>query len=587
MSTPRISLGPRRRRRLDVVVLVLVALVVGFATTVVASVTGGERVARLWVTARIGDDGSAQVLEVVDYDFGVNDRHGILRTVPQLRRSATVEVSSPDAPADVSVDMTSSTARIRIGDPSRTVSGRHRYVLRYTVDGVVVGGRLAWDAVGTGWDAPMDDVEVHLVAPTALDGPRCTAGATGSTAACPVREAEPGSLVAAVSGLSGHEGVTVYATAGAALGATPALPAPPAAAPAPPGTDPLVVGGLAAALALLVALVGSRWIRRAGRERVPTVGLPVTAPPGEEARIDLSELARYATPSPSLPDGLPPPQGGILLADGVLDRHKAAWLIAQAVAGTIGLEPGDGGPKDLTLVRLQPGEGSARRVLDLAFRGHDRVPLGSYDKDFATAWNAIGAELSAWRRISELWDHDADRRTTRVRILGVLAALAGVALAVLGGYLAARQTALPLVLAGVGGVLTGAGASAALRGWELRVLTPQGSAAWLRVESLRQFLAQSPPTAVDQAIASGRLGEYTAWALALGQAERWSQLASSVSVPGRAPVYDPSLRYAMYGPVFLTGCHSASVAPSSSGGGGGSFGGGVGGGAGGGGGGSW
>jgi uncharacterized membrane protein YgcG len=119
------------------------------------------------------------------------------------------------------------------------------------------------------------------------------------------------------------------------------------------------------------------------------------------------------------------------------------------------------------------------------------------------------------------------------------------------------------------------------------VLTPAGSAAWLQAESLRQFLTQSPPTAIDEAVADGRLGIYTAWALALGQARRWKELASSTTVPGRRGYYnDPYYRYAFYSPVFLHSCSTASTAPSSSSSGGGG-GGGVGGGAGGGGGGSW
>jgi len=409
----------------------------------------------------------------------------------------------------------------------------------------------------------------------------------GSKNPCTVRQTTPGHLVARIDGLHAGEGVTVRATAGAPLDRAPALPAPPTAAPPRPGIDPLLPAVLAGALALLAAAGTSRLVRRAGRERVPTVGIPVTTAPGEEARIDMEELAGYAAPSPSLPETLPPAQGGVLLHGRVLDQHKAAWLIGEAVEGTIDLEPVNGRRREMTMVRLQPGDATARPLLDLAFGGRERLTLGTYDKEFARAWNALGEELSTWRHTSGLWDADADRRTRRVRILGTVAALAGLAVAMLGGYLSAGQSGLPLVLAGLGGALAGAGSSAAIRGWELRVLTPDGSATWLRVESLRQFLAQSPRTAVDDAIASGLVGQYTAWAVALGEAERWSELASSVSVPARSPSDTRSLRYATYGPVFVSSCATSSVSPSSSSSSGGGSGGGVGGGAGGGGGGSW
>jgi hypothetical protein len=572
-----------------VAVLAVLAVVVGIATSVVAAAAAPERITALWVSATVADDGSAQVEEVVDYDFGGHQRHGILRDVPGLRTSAPIEVSSPDAPDSFTVSG-SFPPQIKVGDPDETVSGQHRYVLRFTVDGVAPNGRLAWDAVGTGWPVDIQDVEVHVLAPTSLSGQRCVTGATGSNTACAIDEREPGHLVAHVDEVPSGSGVTVFATAGAPLATAPTPPDPPSAvaAAARTGTSPVVPGLVAAVLALLAGLLTVRVLRRAGRERVPATGIPALGAPGEEARIDLEELGGYAAPTSTLPADLSAAQGGVLLADGVRNEHKAAWLVEQAVAGTIELRGGaDWDAKNLSLVRLAPGDPGAQRLLDTAFRGRQVIVLGRYDQDFAGMWKELGEELSLWRRASGFWDGAADTRTVLVRVFGTLAGLVGAGLAVLGGWLSGDQVTLPLVLAGVGGLLVGAGFAGLLRGWELKVLTPAGSAAWLQAESLRQFLAQSPPTAIDEAVAGGRLGTYTAWALALGQAQRWKQLASSTTVPGRRDYYqDPYYRYAFYSPVFLHSCSTASTAPSSSSSGGGG-GGGVGGGAGGGGGGSW
>ena len=330
-----------RRRWLGVVALVVLAVVLGVATSVLTGVGGGERVSRLWVAATLSGDGSAAVVEVVDYDFGAKQRHGIFRDVPGLRRSAPVQVSSPDAPDGVTVENDGSATRLRIGDPARTVSGEHRYVLRYTLDGVVRNGQVAWDAVGTGWDVPIDEADVHVVAPTALAGARCAAGSTGSTDACAVRETRPGALTARATDLGSGQGLTLYAATGAALAGTPALPTPPGTAPAQERVNPGYPGLLAGGLAALAGLLCSWLLRRAGREHAPDVGLPVAAAPGEAARIDLAELGRSAVPSPSLPAGLSPAQGGVLLAEGVGNQHKAAWLIEQAVAGAIDLEGGE------------------------------------------------------------------------------------------------------------------------------------------------------------------------------------------------------------------------------------------------------
>ena len=75
------------------------------------------------------------------------------RSTPPTRRD-DVEISVLEG----------TTPQIRIGDPLKEVTGLDRYVIRYTLDGVVSDGDLAWDAVGTGWDVPIDDVEVYVLA---------------------------------------------------------------------------------------------------------------------------------------------------------------------------------------------------------------------------------------------------------------------------------------------------------------------------------------------------------------------------------------------------------------------------------------
>jgi len=382
VTTPDRVVEVRRRRRLDVFLLVLAAVVVGVITTSVAVVSGSERVVSLWVAATVAPDGGARITEVIDWDFGPNERHGIVRDVPGLRLSAPVEVSSPNAPDAVDISP-GDTPRIRIGDPNRTVRGLHRYVVSYTVDGVVRDGRLAWDAVGTTWTAPIENAEIHVTAPTALDRAACTTGTEGSQAACAIRTVQPGYLVARVGELDAGGGVTVSATTGAAPRGTPPVLAPPAAAPPPQGVDAFLPGLLAGGITLLAAALGSLLILRVGRESVPTVGVPLTGPPGGQERIDLAELAGYAAASPALPTGLSPAEGGVLLAGRVLDQHKAAWLIDQAVAGVVDLTR-EGTPDEaMGMVRLRSGDPAVGRLLDIAFRGRDRVTLGGYDRDFA------------------------------------------------------------------------------------------------------------------------------------------------------------------------------------------------------------
>ncbi|HSR28912.1 MAG TPA: DUF2207 domain-containing protein, partial [Actinomycetes bacterium] len=224
----------RRRRRLDVALLAAVVAGVGVAALAGGLAARTERVGRLWAGAEVVPGGAARIVEVIDYDFGIQPRHGIFRDIPGLDPGDPVQVASPTAPAQVEATGTAQQTRLRIGDPDRTISGRHRYTIGYRLGGVAPGGALAWDAVGTSWTVGLGQAELHVVAPYRLEGARCVRGATGSQEACRVDQPEPGQLVATVDGLD----------------AAPALPAPPAGAPDDPGTGPLPPALVAAAAAL-------------------------------------------------------------------------------------------------------------------------------------------------------------------------------------------------------------------------------------------------------------------------------------------------------------------------------------------------
>jgi Predicted membrane protein (DUF2207) len=660
-----------RRRRTDAALLAGGSLLVGGAALLGALAGDPERVTRYWAAAEVGDDGSARVVEVIDYSFGgfASDRHGIFRWIPGLSPAAdvTVESDAPDA-----VEATEETrqamdgtpvggANFRIGDPDTTVSGRHRYRIGYELPDVRRGDTVDWEAVGAAWEVGMDEVEVHLVMPFELEDAVCVQGPVGSTAPCDVRQGEPGHVVAAVDGLGAGEGVSIEGRVGAAVGVPPAMPPPPAEAPDDPGTGVLPPAGTAAAAAAVAAVPTTVLVRRAGRERVaaggaadaafgggardgdgasagdgdsastaaptaagtsPATSVPppppvpgadrgavpasgdrspaapaalATAPPAAterrgagagEIRVDAADLAEMATTEFAPPAGLTPPQGGIVLHEQVRNEHKVAWLIQAAIDGAIDIDD-TGGTTTIRRLPGGPASDGQRAVFDPMFARGDEIELGSYDRHFATAWAFVGRELDDWRETSELWDRAADRRKIATRALGVVAVLAGLVVAALGGVAAGRLGAPWLVVVLTGGALAGGGLAAALGAWELHVRTPAGSAAWLRTESFRRFLAGSEAYHAEQAAQRGVLREYTAWALAVGEIDRWaSAVRASTIAPDVAGVH-----YAYMAPVLLSSTTSTATQPSSSGSGGGGlggFGGGsVGGGAGGGGGGSW
>jgi hypothetical protein len=578
------------RRRLDVIWIGTGALVAGGIAAIGSAAASPERVERMWTSAELRDDGTATVTEVIDYNFGLGQaRHGIFRNIPGVGAGADIRVDSPDAPDGIAAQIPTSVGgepgvQVKIGDPNTTIQGAHRYLLRYDHAGLQgASGNLQWDAVGTGWDVEIEETDINVVAPWEFEDLRCDKGSTGATGGCTIDQPEPGRLVVHVGSLGSHKGVSVYAAHGRTLDAgAPALPDPPADRPADDGAGILEP----AAVAFLGVLGGgttmSRYVRRKGRDRVGAGGGAAVGVAGGGAptgrRGDAPQQAEMATTDFAPPEGLTAPMGGIILTERVTNDHKTAWLIEAAIQGAIDLdEPSKG---HVRLTRTAPGNPDTQPILDTAFGGRSEITLGSYDSVFASGWSKIDALLDGWSRQSGLWDPAGDRRKTIFRILGVLGTIVGVILLAAGGALAGLFGEAWLALVVAGALVTGLSFAAIVRSWELRVRSVEGSARYLRVESFRRFLAGSEAFHAEEAAKRGLLREYTAWAVAVGEVDRWSRACSAASIaPSTA-----GLGYALMAPHIGSAASHASTAPSSSGGGGG---GGVGGGGGGGGGGSW
>jgi hypothetical protein len=109
-------------------------------------------------------------------------------------------------------------------------------------------------------------------------------------------------------------------------------------------------------------------------------------------------------------------------------------------------------------------------------------------------------------------------------------------------------------------------------------VTGTSQQARLRIGDPRRFLAGSEAHHAEEAAKRGHLREYTAWAVAVGELDRWSRAVAGSSTARADPA---AARYPLLAPALVSGTSGSSARPSSSGSG---AGGGVGGG---GGGGSW
>ncbi|GAA2683122.1 hypothetical protein GCM10009864_65000 [Streptomyces lunalinharesii] len=81
------------------------------------------------------------------------------------------------------------------------------------------------------------------------------------------------------------------------------------------------------------------------------------------------------------------------------------------------------------------------------------------------------------------------------------------------------------------------------------MLTAQGTALWLRIESFRRHLTGAGAQNVEAAADAGTLDHYTAWAVALGVADRWSRAVSASTTPPPAPTSQRAPRASLFSPL--------------------------------------
>lgn len=168
------------------------------ALLLLATGAAAEEIALFRTEILLGQSDRFLVFETIDYDFGATRRHGIERVIP-LRQAGDPEGALAGIrvlgvedegggrrPFQVSRDGWN--LRIRIGDPDRTVTGSHRYVLRYRVEGAILfhpdSEELYWNLVGDQWRVPIRRAEGRVFLPEGLPAGatriRCFAGPRGS-----------------------------------------------------------------------------------------------------------------------------------------------------------------------------------------------------------------------------------------------------------------------------------------------------------------------------------------------------------------------------------------------------------------------
>lgn len=575
-------LNMRARHALVAVVVVLLGGLAGLGC--IGPAVGEERIHSFDITAVIREDRSVAVREVIDYDFGGQERRGIIRLIPNDGgRPEQVDVSSPTAPDEFTVRQVGFDTEIRVGDPDVTNSGRHRYVVEYVLPATVVGDRFALDAIGATSAVPLTHARVTILGAT-LAQPGCYVGQPESRSECDI-EREGDAYRVVEDDLSDHTGITVEGdivdiVPGAFDEVLPPFEERDSSAR-------LLWAGIVVGLGAVTALVVFVASRQLGRNEVAAGGateaafvdygsetfgvhhdLPAAAPPAlpgsrmvaDTAMADLAGLEFVP------PGGVEPWQASVVLRERIDDRTVGAWFASLAAHDILAFDrQGDH-------VVLRPGpkastaDATVAPILNSLFTGRTEVRLGTYQPAFAAAWKEAATSVSVWTAASHTFRRRPPTYGSSASAVGCVAVMGAFPLLFVGAGFAAALGGSGLTrtaFAAIALALLVPGLAAFLAYRRLtRSLSAKGSAIALRTESFRRFLHDSEAQHVEWAWQNGLLREYSAWAVALGEVNAWNGAMAASSVP---PAEVQGSGYVMAPALYASSFSSTTTAPSSSG----------------------
>ena len=183
-----------------------------------------ESIQRFDVKATLTPERQLSIEETIDYNFSSGPRHGLLRTLPERYTRSFLKydlhytiqgvtmdgLSTPWAEETQGADVV-----LRVGSQSSTVTGVHRYVIRYQTDRAINdfsnSHELYWNVTGNAWPVSILHSSFTFHGPS-VTRQQCFTGAMGSTEeACSFRAGTTtGALVADAPGsLAPREGFTV------------------------------------------------------------------------------------------------------------------------------------------------------------------------------------------------------------------------------------------------------------------------------------------------------------------------------------------------------------------------------------------
>ncbi len=187
----------------------------------------GESVQNFDSVLKINLNGSVNVKELITYNFGSNQKHGIYRNIPVHFKTDLGNLSTKISEVSVTDENnqpykftpygSGDDFVIKIGDANATVNGIKTYVINYTISRVINffkdHDELYWNVTGNGWEVPIEKTSAEVTVPGQTLSKdiqvKCYAGPFGSTNACLSATAKDNGANFSNGNLSANDGLTI------------------------------------------------------------------------------------------------------------------------------------------------------------------------------------------------------------------------------------------------------------------------------------------------------------------------------------------------------------------------------------------
>ncbi len=561
-------------------------------------------IARMDVDIHIARNSSFAVTETIAADFGQEPKHGIFRDIlvqnpdryGSSRRIRVHVTGVKDAQGNkrpYKAFRTGRYLRVKIGDPNSTVTGKHTYVIAYTVQNALLyfgdHDELYWNATGNEWPAPIRQAScrVHLPFKPESGTLQVAAfvGPQGASEAGTAEKTADGGNFASPRPLGYNEGLTIAAGW-------------PPGKVSPPGAFRklwwFVTDNLFAFLPVLF-LVGmfTLW-RRVGRDPDPGI----------------SETVQYEPP-----DSLRPGEVGTLIDESVGMIDITSTIIDLAVRGYLTIEETEK-PQLFSVKHLYSlhkvsnagvsdprGELSQyeRTIFNKVFEDGDDIDVSELANHFYTVLPRVKSQMYTALVKKRLFQGSPEEVRNGYYALGAVGLVAGVILAFV--LYSSAESGGAFLAPGWGVAIAICGAITLAFAHAMPARTLAGSRAHTLVRGFEEYLRRAEAPDIELQEKRSLFEKYLPYAIALGVADRWSKAFEGIYTTPPEWFSGPSVQGGGFHPVYLsqsmnsacnsmgtamvTSPRSASSGGSAFGGGGGGGGGFSGGGFGGGGGGSW